>query len=350
MNKPKAIVLTENYLDTSFAKTCHGLLRGTERFDILAIIEEKHAGQDAGMIMDGKPLNIPIFPSLDSFFAQSLEKPTYCIVGVATPGGIMPESMKTELKKAIRNQMNIVNGLHSFLSEAAEFVELAAAYQVKLIDVRKPKPRSQLHFWEGEIYSIKSPVIAVLGTDCALGKRTTCRFLMEMCRKNGLKAEMIYTGQTGWMQGAPHGFILDSTVNDFVSGEIEKAIVDCSKHFNPDVIFLEGQSSLLNPSGPCGSEFLLSGNAKGVILQHAPGRKCYMDTPKPMDPIEKHIALIELYGAKVLGLTLNGEGLTESELLNQQIKLNKDLQIPVIRPLQEGVESLLPIINQHIAQ
>ena len=350
MNKPKAVVLTENYLDTSFAKTCHGLLRGTERFDVLAIIEEKHAGQDAGVIMDGKPLNIPIFPSLDSFLAQSLGKPTYCIVGVATPGGIMPENMKVELKKAIRNQMNIVNGLHSFLSEEAEFVELAKAYQVELIDVRKPKPRSQLHFWEGEIYSIKSPVIAVLGTDCALGKRTTCRFLMEMCRKNGLKAEMIYTGQTGWMQGVPYGFILDSTVNDFVSGEIEKAIVDCSKHFNPDIIFLEGQSALLNPSGPCGSEFLLSGNAKGVILQHAPGRKCYMDTPKLMDPIEKHIALIELYGAKVLGLTLNGEGLTESELLNHQVQLNKELQIPVIRPLQEGVESLLPIINQHIAQ
>ena len=350
MNKPKAIVLTENYLDTSFAKTCHGLLRGTERFDILAVIEEKYAGQDAGIIMDGQSLGIPIFSNVDAFLAQNVDKPTYCIVGVATPGGIMPDNLKNELKKAIRHQMHIVNGLHNFLSEDPEFVALAEQYQVQLIDVRKPKPRNQLHFWEGEIYNIKTPVIAVIGTDCALGKRTTCRFLMEMCSANGVKAEMIYTGQTGWMQGSPYGFILDSTVNDFVGGEIEKAIVECSKNLNPDVIFLEGQSALLNPSGPCGSEFLLSGNAKGVILQHAPGRKCYIDTPKPMDPIEKHIALIELYGAKVLALTLNGEELTEGELINQQVKLNKELQLPVVRPLQEGVEGLLPIIKQYITQ
>ena len=55
-------------------------------------------------------------------------------------------------------------------------------------------------------------------------------------------------------------------------GELEHAIVSCWEEAHPDLILLEGQSSLRNPSGPCGSEFLLSGGARGVILQHAPGR------------------------------------------------------------------------------
>ena len=96
----------------------------------------------------------------------------------------------------------------------------------------------------------------MLGTDCALGKRTTARFLLEACRAVGLSTELIYTGQTGWMQGAPFGFILDSVPNDFVSGELEHAIVSCWKERRPELILLEGQSALRNPSGPCGSEFL----------------------------------------------------------------------------------------------
>ena len=52
-------------------------------------------------------------------------------------------------------------------------------------------------------------------------------------------------------------------------------MVSCYRETKPDIIFIEGQSSLRNPSGPCGSEFLKSGNVKGVILQHAPGRKYF---------------------------------------------------------------------------
>src|SRR5204862_259012 len=82
------------------------------------------------------------------------------------------------------------------------------------------------------------------------GKRTTARMLTEGCRAAGMNADMIYTGQTGWLQGGRFGFILDATPNDFVSGELEHAIVTCAAETFPDVIFLEGQSSLRNPSGP----------------------------------------------------------------------------------------------------
>ena len=103
--------------------------------------------------------------------------------------------------------------------------------------------------------------------------------VMQVCAAENIKAEMIYTGQTGWLQGGEYGFIFDTTLNDFISGEIEHAVVTCWKEAKPDVIMIEGQSALRNPSGPCGSEFLVSGNARYTILVHAPKRVYFDHAP-----------------------------------------------------------------------
>ena len=52
--RPGAIVLTNGYLSRPDAKTAHGLIRGTERFTILAVIDPEFAGKDAGTVLDGK--------------------------------------------------------------------------------------------------------------------------------------------------------------------------------------------------------------------------------------------------------------------------------------------------------
>lgn len=159
---------------------------------------------------------------------------------------------------------------------------------------------------------------------------------------------MIYTGQTGWMQGYRHGFIFDSTVNDFIGGEVERAIVECAEQSNPDLILIEGQSALRNPSGPCGSEFLLSGNTKGVILHHAPGREFYEGAEEiefRILSIESEIELIKMYNAEVIAVTLNGENKSLESLKTYRTELQDKLGIPVVLPLEEGVEALLPVIQ-----
>ncbi len=346
-----AIVLTNGIFDKIYAKSAHGLLRGTERFDIKAVIDHKFAGQDAGVLLDGYELGIPILESISAFFeAYPDEKIDYCLVGVAFPGGVLPQPVIEQLKVALDYNMSLVSGLHTFISDIPELAQKALPKGLRLIDIRKPKKFEELHFWKGDIYNVKAARIAVLGMDCALGKRTTARFLMEKCREQGLKAEMIYTGQTGWLQGYPFGFIFDSTVNDFVSGELEKAIVDCDKALQPDVIFLEGQSGLRNPSGPCGSEYLLSGDAKGVILLHAPTRKMYDHTNRPLPSVESEIGLYRHYGAEVIGLALNEENAEDDFMENQKKELSRKLGIPVIRPLVEGVDGLMPVVKAFIQQ
>ena len=164
---------------------------------------------------------------------------------------------------------------------------------------------------------------------------------------------MIYTGQTGKLQGGRYGFILDSTLNDFVSGELESAIISCDQEEQPDLILLEGQSSLRNPSGPCGSEYLCSAQAKGVILQYAPKQKFYLaDDARElwsMPPIEEELELIRLYGSETLALTLNRFNLTKTELKTEQKNLETGLGLPVVCPMEEGMERLVPVVQEFIA-
>ena len=349
----KAIVFTHNLLAENFAKTCHGLLRGTERFEIISVIDAAHEGKDAGTVLNGSPLGIPVHSSIAQFFKHSNESPEFCIVGVAFPGGVLPEDCRKELLAAMDHGLSIICGLHHYLSEDPEFQISAKNNGVKLIDIRKPRPVSELHFWTGKILEVTTPVIAILGSDCAVGKRTTARFIMEVCRNRGIKTEMIYTGQTGWMQGYSHGFIFDATPNDFVSGEIERVVLECVDVSKPDLILLEGQSSLRNPSGPCGSEFLLSGNAKGAVLVHPPGRKYFVDMEElglQIPEIEDEIELIQKYGSKVIGVGLNEEGCDMGQLRSVQRTISKKMNIPVVLPLTDGVNKIVDGIQTFMNQ
>ena len=347
--KPKAIILTNGMLHQSDAKTAHGLIRGTDRYDIVGVIDSKHSGKDAGKVLDGIHRNIPIFSDVDDAVAN-IKDISYCIIGIATHGGYLPKELITIIRSCIKQKMSVVNGLHEFLSDIPEVAELAAGNNVNLIDIRKPRNRKDLHFWSGEILKVSAPIIAVLGMDCAIGKRTTCRLIMQACKAANINAQMIYTGQTGWLQGGKFGFIFDSTLNDFIAGELEHEIVSCWQQTLPDIILLEGQAALRNPSGPCGSELLVSGNAKQTILVHAPKRKYYDNLPLwgEMPDVQSEIDLIKMYGSTVIALALNTEYCTAEEAVNFQKKYELELKIPVLLPLEEGVSKIIPTIRSLI--
>ena len=155
-------------------------------------------------------------------------KPDYIVIGVAFGGVKLPHEHRGIVEDSIKNNIDVVSGLHEVLSEDSEFKALASTSETTIYDIRKPKTIDELSFWSGKILDLKTPKIAVLGTDCATGKRTVCKFLVQDLTESDIKTEIIYTGQTGFLQGFKHGFILDSTLNDFVSGELEKAILELS--------------------------------------------------------------------------------------------------------------------------
>jgi uncharacterized NAD-dependent epimerase/dehydratase family protein len=342
-----ALVITQGYLNTFEAKTAHGLIRGTDRFTIKGIIDDlETAGRDAGEVLDGHSREIPIFSDLNEALTQ-VPDAKYLIIGIATVGGVLPESMLQVIEDAISAGLHVVNGLHDFLNDRPHLVTLAQKHKVTLTDIRRPKKRDQLHFWTGEIFEVTVPIIAVIGMDCAMGKRTTAGMLCKAATAENLKATMIYTGQTGWMQGGKYGFIFDSTLNDFVSGELEHAIVSAWKETQPDFIVVEGQSSLRNPSGPCGLEILISGNAKYVVLLFSPKRKYFdhLEAWGPIPSVKSEIELIEKVGSRVIATAMHTEGCTPEEIEAFRKHYSTQLNLPVLLPLEHGVSELLPTIK-----
>ena len=351
MALPAALLLAPGGFNSKLAKTGFGLVRSSERFQIVAVFDPEQAGQDAGEVVDGQHRDIPIYADIAEACSHAKIRPTVAIVGVAIPGGRINDDLWHAVSASLHQGLQVINGLHSWLAEDAELVTIAQQYGGSLLDLRKPRPRETLSFWSGEILDVQAPRVAVMGTDCALGKRTTARWLRDACLEQGLKTELIFTGQTGWMQSAhDYGFILDATPNDFVSGELEQAIVRCDREQSPQLILLEGQSSLRNPSGPCGAEFLASAQAKGVVLQHAPARQLYKtaDRPWPIADVADDIAIIRLYGAEVLALTLNTDGIAPEHRELVRTEHEERLEVPTFLPLENGVAGILPLLHDFV--
>jgi uncharacterized NAD-dependent epimerase/dehydratase family protein len=346
-----AVILANGLFRTPFAKTAHGLVRGPSRYRVVGIIDASCAGEDAGELLDGRARGIPVFESV-SKMVESLEaRPDYCVIGVATSGGVMPPELRADLVDAAQAGISLVNGLHQLLADDRELVDITQRQGAQIIDVRRPRPTSELNFWTGEVLSLETPRVAILGTDCAIGKRTTGSLLVNACRDAGLHAEMIFTGQTGWLQGYPYGFILDATPNDFVCGELESAILACQRETEPDLIFIEGQSSLRNPMGPCGSELILAGGTRGVILQHAPARQFFDELEElgcRIPPIEEEIDLIGFLGAEVWAVTLSEEYMVSEDLEEVRLRMVEKLGIPVALPLRDDLNDLVEIIKHRI--
>jgi len=347
-----AIVYCEGAFNTPNGKTGHGLVRRSGRYRVLSVVDSLHAGGDAGQILDGVANGIPVHAAIQESvtLGQSASHPaTHLVVGLAPDGGRLSERARRDILWAVDNGLNVVSGLHDFLSDDAEIAVLAKKRRVSIRDVRKTPSRGDLHFFTGKIEQVTSLKMGVLGTDSAIGKRTTAWVLVDAFREAGYSAELIGTGQTAWMQGAGYSIILDSLINDFVSGEIEHAVWQAWKDVNPDVIVIEGQGSLMNPAYPGGFEIMAAGRPDVVILQHAPARKEYDGFPGyAIHPLDKQIMAIELLsGKKVVAITINHENLSIKDIPGVCREIEKTTGLPAVDVLIQGAEALVSILESN---
>jgi len=342
----EALILCEGHYGSTDGKTAHGLVRFTRRYRVRGVIDSTLAGRDAGEALDGARRDIPIVSSLDEGMRLPGAPITHLVVGVATVGGRLPREMRPAIADALSRGVSVDSGLHEFLGDDPEFQSIASRTGASIRDVRKPPPRSDLHFYTGAIAEVLCPRIAVLGTDCAVGKRTTAWLLVQELERMGVTSEMIGTGQTAWMQGARFGLVLDSTVNDFVTGEIEHAVVRAFRETRPALIVVEGQGTLIHPAYPGGFEILGAARPDGVVLQHAPGRKTLEGFPEvPLAPPPKHIEVIRLVsGTPVLAVTISREGLDRPSLRRAASELEVETGLPVIDPLDGGIRELADLV------
>jgi uncharacterized NAD-dependent epimerase/dehydratase family protein len=349
----RAIVYCEGAFNTTNGKTAHGLVRRSERYDVACVIDSDWAGQDAGQVLDGKANGLPLVDDLAAALAltQGSGAPaTHFVVGLAPDGGRLPATARAVVEAALTAGLNVDSGLHDFLGDDPALAALAREHGVAIRDVRKTPPRNELHFFDGRIDQVKAFKVAVLGTDSAIGKRTTAWLLVDAWRQAGLKTELVGTGQTAWMQGARQSLILDSLINDFVAGEIEHATWACWHDNGAEIIVLEGQGSLMNPAYPGGFELLAAGRPDVVIMQHAPTRLEYDGFPgNPLHDLPTQIRAVELIsGRPVVAVTVNHEGLTPAEVPGACAAITAETGLPAFDVLLDGADALIAALAPHL--
>ncbi|MDW3195810.1 MAG: DUF1611 domain-containing protein [Cytophagales bacterium] len=341
--KEKAIVYAEAFFGENDGKVANGLVRHSEKYEIVGVVDSTKAGLDAGDVLDGEAKGILVFPTINAALEILAVQPECFIYGIAPTHPVLSKNEREVFFLAMEKGLNIVNGLPEFFTDDLEFMDYAVEYGVTITDVRKPLPREELHPFTGKIHLALTPVIAIMGTDCAIGKRTTAMQLVTALREEGLKIAFIATGQTGLLQGAKYGAAIDVLSSGFATGAVEHAILTAEAAEKPDMIIVEGQGALGHPSYTSSAAILKGALPDAIILQHAPNRLNYCTYPEmSLTSLQSEIDLLEAFcGPRVMAITLNHENMSDAELELTIVEYEATYQLPVTDVLKKGCDKLV---------
>jgi uncharacterized NAD-dependent epimerase/dehydratase family protein len=344
--KETAIVYCESKFGTMDGKTANGLVRSSRKYQIAGVIDSTKVGRDAGEYLEEKKNGIPVFASLDHALENLSRVPDQFIYGIAPSEGFLKNDERNIVFKAMEHRINIVNTLHEFFTDDIEFMKCSERYGVKINDVRKPPQKKDMHLFSGRILNIPTPIIAVLGTDSAVGKRTTSVILEEALIKKGLNVAFVATGQTGLIQGAKYGVAIDAIPSQFMTGEIENQIMKAYENEHPDVIIVEGQGALSHPAYISSCSIIRGSRPDAIIVQHPPKRKNLGDfSYMKMPTIKSEIELIETFSkSKVIAVTINHENMSDEEIRDAVTEYEKQLKLPTTDVLKYGCGKLMESI------
>jgi uncharacterized NAD-dependent epimerase/dehydratase family protein len=350
-----AIIYCEGAFGTTNGKTANGLVRRTRRYRVLSVVDSTQAGKDAGSVLDGTRRDIPLLSSIPDAVEEARRSgapATHVVVGLAPDGGRLQAQDRQAVLGAIELGLNVDSGLHDYLSEDPEIADLASRRGVAIRDIRKPPPRDRLHFFTGKIEDVGSLKVAFLGTDSAVGKRTTAWMVLDALSERHVACELVGTGQTAWLQGVRFGVIMDSLVNDFVSGEIEHAVWSAWAEVKPEVILIEGQGSIMNPAYPGGFEIMAAGRPDLIVLQHAPARREYDGFPGyPLHSVERQMQVLELLSGKpVIAVAVSREGLKAEQVPEACRTISERTGVPVYDVLREGGFGIADLLMIHLGR
>lgn len=309
-----AIVLAEGEFGKTGGKTSNGVVMHSEVFDTRAVVDSTTAGESpADVLRRPDAPEIPIVESVTDALETAPEAEAL-VIGVAPAGGELPEAWISGIEDAVRAGCDVVSGLHTFLGDEDHWSELAAEHDARIFDVRKPPEEDALRVGDGSVDEADADVVLTLGTDCAIGKRTTTFELYKAAREAGLNAGWVATGQTGIMVGAHDGVVIDRVPADFTAGVVEDLVKSVAA--DHDLVFVEGQASLTHRAYSGVTLSILHGSwPDAVVLADEPERTQRTHFEQFLvDGVESETDLIEeLSDAEVAAISTWGDPEVERE-------------------------------------
>lgn len=330
-------------------KTTMGMLRYCPE-DVTCVIDSTHAGQDLHELT-GLGEGIPIVESVQE--AQQYG-PEYLVIGVTTPGGFLPEEVRTHVYKAIRAKMGVISGLHEGLNADPNIASLSCRHAVELIDLREV-PEEETFISSGRATETRAVRVLTVGTDCNLGKMTTS-IQMEMFMRNRMRirARFVATGQNGMLIKG-RGVCVDRVISDFAAGAVERLML--REDEDMDILIVEGQGAILSPPFSGVSMSLLHGSLPdAMILCHRAGRKVHRNSEVPIPPVVEYVEhynrmLQPLHkDGRVVAISVNTQGMTDAEAQKHLDRIREDTGLPtadVVREGHPGCKRLVQAVLQH---
>ncbi len=340
MEPRRMVILTEGQLGTFSSKTAASLIR-YKPDETVAVLDSVHAGgklEDLLEIGQG----IPVVATLREALAYH---PTSLVIGIATPGGVLPEEWRAVIHEAIEHGLEVVNGLHTFLNEDEAFARHAEQKGVRLWDVRQPP--DELDVGRHLVHGLPNLRVLTVGADSSIGKKIAAIEIDRAAREAGWDAEFVATGQTGIMI-AGSGIAVDTVAADYISGAAERLVLE-RKH--RELLVIEGQGTILHPSYSGVSLGLLHGAApQALVLCHQPGREVMRNLPVAVPSYEEMIRVHEtiarpLFPCRVVAVSLNCFGTSVDDARREVDRVEQETGLPTTDCVKFGCGPILEALK-----
>ncbi|APZ92908.1 DUF1611 domain-containing protein [Fuerstiella marisgermanici] len=330
----RIVLITDGYSTPFVAKTAISILR-YRTDDVVAVIDQEASGTTAQQLLLAGG-DIPVVGSL-----SAVNDADALYVGIAPPGGKLPDEWRPLILEALRRKMDVVSGLHDFLIDDEEYVAAAKQSGARLIDVRRNRHKSTAkrhRFRPGNVR------IHAVGHDCSVGKMVVTLEIQRGLAAAGHDAKFLATGQTGIMISG-EGVPIDCVVADFVNGAAEELVKANEQH---DFLLIEGQGSISHPSFSAVTLGLLHGCAPdGLVFCYEAGRDQVkgldnVDIPDLADQIQAYEAVANLrHPCKMIGIAVNTRNLTAEEADAELFRAEDRFGLPACDVYRTGADKLV---------
>jgi uncharacterized NAD-dependent epimerase/dehydratase family protein len=191
------------------------------------------------------------------------------------------------------------------------------------------------------------PVVFVGGTSQECGKRTTTRLMGKAAMDMGMNPAIISTDEMGLEKPVDLNFRAGSLSVMDVASSVMGAMKHLEEKKEPDIIFVEGQSSLTERKNPhprgLSAAILVGAQPNATIVCHRPNHPYR----HPMGIDQEILAIEAVEPTKVVGLSLNLRNVRGDEML---VQCEETFGLPTADVYHEGASKLMDAVLKYLGE
>ena len=330
----RLIILTDGYRDAHTAKTAINVIRYKPE-EVVAVLDRQGAGMTTQEWL-GVGGSIPVVGAF-----EDAPQSNTLLIGIAPPGGKIPSPWRPVVLEAVRRGLDVVSGLHDFLSDDPEFSIAAREQGVRLVDVRQNDEHDV-----AQRQGIREGCLRIhtVANDCSVGKMVAAVEITAGLKRKGVDAKFVATGQTGMLIEGDGCCVRSSHFR--LCQRRRRKTRACQSAPRGDRH--RGSGEPFSPPLSCVTLGLLHGSMPdGLVVCYEMGRKTVGGMPEvPLASLEQVRDFYEraagvMHPCRVIGVAINGNQFSDDEISREREQVSARMGVPACDVLRQGPEDLV---------